>query len=224
MEHNVISFPEKGKKLFETESSRYYEFSHVGWGDMETQFTGYIMGYKDAADHLVDTALASKSILILDTYIYPIIFLYRQFLELSIKSIYLKYSEDTIEKKIGTINDVSHNLHKAWNKILPILQEASETLEEKEMVEAVQDYVMQFHQFDQSSFTFRYPMDLQLNKNLNKEQRIDIKNLKLRMDELGHFFDAADAKLDHIREWKTEEQKMYAELMQDIMNDYEDYY
>lgn len=218
-----LKWPSKGEKLFDTESNSYYSFSHVGWGDVDTQFFGYIKGYKESADHLVDVALASKSIAILDTYVYPIIFLYRQFVELSIKSIYLLYSEDDIGTKIQSIDKVSHDLKESWKKMLPILSNACSTDEEKDMIQVVGDYILQFHAFDQSSFTFRYPIDKKLNRTIKGEQRIDIGNLKERMDELSNFFGGIDGLLDQIKEWKAEEQQMYAEMMQEMMAEYADF-
>ena len=49
----MVPWPNKGEKLFK-EGGYYYEYSHIGWGNLSTQFYGYMIGYKQAADQLVD--------------------------------------------------------------------------------------------------------------------------------------------------------------------------
>ncbi|WP_404469404.1 hypothetical protein [Sutcliffiella horikoshii] len=215
-----IQFPEKGKKLF-TSTGNYLEFSHFGWGNINSQFYGYIKGYKESADTLVNFALASGSIAILDTYIFPILFLYRQFIELSIKSLYLEYSEEPIQEKIKSIKQASHNLAFMWNKLKPILIKASNSQDEKDMIKAVESYVLQYHSFDKSSFKFRYPIDKDYNPILEGEERIDIINLKERMTELEHFFSGADGKLDFLQESKYEQEQYLREIEAEMKAEYE---
>ncbi|MHB1681504.1 MAG: hypothetical protein ACYCYO_01570 [Bacilli bacterium] len=205
MENDDFSWPQKDNKLFITNSPAYYQFSHIGWGSESTQRFGYIKGYKDSADCLVKTALESGSTTTLDTFVYPIIFLYRQFVELSMKSIYLNYSEDSIEDKVRFIKSVSHKLRELWCKIRPVIEQANQFEKDHDFLGIVEDYVVQFHEFDESSFTFRYPFTKNLTPTLNEEQRIDIKNFALRVDELANFFSGVDAQLDEIKQWKAEE-------------------
>ena len=102
-------------KLFQ-DGGHYLEISHIGWGDTTTQFYGYIEGYKTAADNLIENALASKDIKTLDTFFFPICFLYRQYLELQMKSIILEYSSVSRRAKQALIKDIGHDLLFAWIK------------------------------------------------------------------------------------------------------------
>lgn len=85
-ERLVFKLPKQGERLFKG-TSEYYHFSHFGWG-LKSQFYGYIKGYISVSDAAVELAVTSKDIAKLDTYVFPIIFNYRQFLELSLKSLY----------------------------------------------------------------------------------------------------------------------------------------
>jgi hypothetical protein len=56
----------------------------VGWAQ-PFKWDYYATGYKSAADVLVDNALTSRSNL--DIHVFPIVFLYRQYLELRLKEL-----------------------------------------------------------------------------------------------------------------------------------------
>lgn len=214
-ERLLFKLPKKGEKLFKG-TNNYYHFSHFGWG-LKSQFYGYIKGYKSVSDAAVILAVNSKDIAKLDTYVFPIIFNYRQFLELSLKSLYLDYSDDEPKKRLETINKVSHNLIKIWNKVEPILLSTSDTIHHKELLDTVKSYVKQYHDMDEGSFNFRYPITKQLDPVFNKEERIDIVNLKQRMEELSNFFDGMDGALDDLKqrkaEWKEIQREMEAEWL-----------
>ncbi|RSL35314.1 hypothetical protein D7Z54_01745 [Salibacterium salarium] len=215
-----IKLPKKSSKLFQS-TSNYLEFSHYGWGDIDSQFYGYIKGYKESADTLVEFALNSQRISVLDTYIFPVLFLYRQFIELSIKSLYLEYSDIPMEDKIQTIKSAGHNLMRMWNGLKPTLVDASFSEDEKGLINAVESYILQYHSFDKSSFKFRYPIDKESNPLLKDEERIDIANLKERMTELDNFFGGADGKLGHLQENKYEQEEYLREIEAEMKAEYE---
>ena len=216
-----IELPKKNMKLFES-TKRYLDFSHFGWGDIETQFYGYTKGYKESADTLVDYALNSKSIAVLDTYVFPILFLYRQFIELSLKSLYLEYANETIEKKVQVIKEVNHNLHQMWNKLKPTLIDSDDGNSESEIISIAESYVIQFHNFDNSSFKFRYPIDKDYNPLLNgEEQRIDLANLKSRMTELDNFFGGTSGKLSYFKDCKEAQEEHLREVREELRAEFE---
>ncbi|MBU3206984.1 hypothetical protein KPL33_08330 [Clostridium algidicarnis] len=200
-------WPQKGEKLVK-ETDNYYNFAHFGWGNVETQFYGYMEGYKEAADNLIEYATNSKDIKTLDTFIFPICFLYRQYLELAMKNIFLKYSGSSEEDKVKVIKNVSHNLNEMWKKMVLIISEET-TNEEKEDIKIVRDYIKQFSDFDKSSFTFRYPINKELDLLFKEEKFLDLINLRERMNELYNFFEGCDGKLDSIRDFKYEMMSNY---------------
>lgn len=209
MKNNDLPWPKKGEKLFK-ETGSYYQHSHFAWGNWQTQFVGYTDGYKNSADELIELAISSQDIQKLDTFVYPICFLYRQYLELEMKGLYLKYSEDSADKKSKTIKDVNHSLLKIWNKIKLLLTEnANET--EFQSVDIVEEYITEFHNYDNSSFSFRYPIDKKLNLLFGSEKRLDLSNLKDRMNELQHFFDGCDGALSEIKSIKHEMSTYFSE-------------
>ncbi len=203
-----IPWPQKDAKLFIPDGPPEH-FSRIGWGDASHQYVLYMAGYKNAADALIDHVLASKNVERLDTFIFPILFLYRQFIELELKWVFLVHSAADIPEKIEFIK-AKHDLCKLWSQIKPVLLEEA-TPEERQDVNTVEDYVMQFAKLDKSSSSFRYPItrELKLHQVLNNEQRINLPNLRQRMNELYHFFSGADGKLSSIRECKQDMEKYF---------------
>jgi len=202
-----IPWPKKNEQLFIAEGN-YYEFSHFAWGDIGSQFYGYIEGYKNAADTIVKTALENKNIKELDTCIFPVSFLYRQYLELVMKHVFLTHSEENFDQKKKWINAVSHDLKKIWGDLVPILKKGR-TPDEIEFISTVEDYIIQFHKIDTSSFAFRYPITKGFEEVHDKEKRINLKNLMLRMDELYNFFDAVEMQLDYEKQVMAEVEYYY---------------
>ncbi len=188
-------WPKNDGKLF-VNTGEYYEHAYFGWGNNECKYYGYIFGYKKAGDILSDSVMESQDIKKCDTLIFPVVFLYRQYLELEMKSIYKKFSGENKESISSVIKDCSHSLLKIWNKIKPILNKYSKK-EEKGDIENVEKYIKQFHEMDKTSLTFRYSTDKNLNEVRDKASRINYRILKERMDELEMFFDSVNYQLAH---------------------------
>lgn len=197
------------KKLF-IDTGDYYKLGHIGWGGTNQQFFGYIEGYKTAADALVEKAIQSKQISILDTFAYPSLFLYRQFIELQLKEIYLLYSDDDSAEKAKFLRKASHNLKKVWLKIKPIIEGCglSES-EDDDILNEVESIIFEFDQFDKSSFTFRYPIKKDLTKVFVEEERVDLSVVKNKMNELYDFLYGVSAMLDEQKQFKSEMRDYY---------------
>lgn len=204
-----IPWPQENAKLFISDGLPQ-DFSRIGWGHASHQYVLYMHGYKIGADELVQDAMASKSVERLDTLIFPILFLYRQFIELELKWIFLVYSDARRSVKKSVIGDIGHNLIKLWKKTKPILLE-DVTPKECQDVDIVEDYIEQFHKLDETSFSFRYPVTKNLDQILNSERRINLSNLRQRMDELYHFFNGADGKLSSIRDYRRDMEKYFGD-------------
>ena len=100
--------------LFHPVDTDWINNARIIKGDYRSEF--YIRGYKKAADILVDHVLLTDSDL--DTLVYPIVFLYRHYLELLVKNIIengAKYLG--IEEKPKT----NHHLDTLWSKAKEII-------------------------------------------------------------------------------------------------------
>ncbi|MFN3188772.1 MAG: hypothetical protein ACK42D_04510 [Candidatus Paceibacteria bacterium] len=133
----------------------------------------YIVGYKEAGDALVQSVANRNGTA--DSLIFPIVFLYRQYIELRLKSLLLEGSrllDIAYEQKRG------HQLSKLWPKVRSILAELWPEGSKTGFV-VFDCLIAQFEQVDPGSTTFRYPKDLYGNNSLKIDSpRVNLRNLK----------------------------------------------
>jgi len=184
-------FPQKGKVLFSAKGKKF-EVAHIGHGNVMNQILDYVHGYLFSANALLDQLEESKEYSTkeniqhhLDLYAMPIIFMYRQYFELSLKQIYLEYSDTSFAEQEEMIKNTQHNLIKAFEYTKPIIASVLEN-SEKQYLDAFENYIKQFHSYDEKSFNFRYPYDKKLNLIFNNK-KINLYNLKERMNEIEEF-------------------------------------
>lgn len=144
------------------------------------RYAGY---YRDAADLLVEDVIQRHAIL--DALIYPIVFLYRQYLELTLKEI-IDTARQLEEHKSG----FSHT-----HKIVPLWREAKRLLLQHyagklpKEVDYLDPCMEEFDKHDPQSFAFRYPVDKEGNPNLPGLNHINIRNLCDTMGRIASLLD-----------------------------------
>ena len=132
----------------------------------------YIIGYKDAADLLVKTVASGQGTA--DSLIFPIVFLYRHYIELRLKSL-LKDGHRLLDREYN--EKPGHQLSKLWLNVRDILVEIWPE-EDKRQFDAVGSLIEQFEKVDPRSTSFRYPKDLEGNKSVNFDvPRVNLGNL-----------------------------------------------
>ncbi|MCL6659684.1 hypothetical protein [Paenibacillus amylolyticus] len=166
-----------GKKIFENKFRNSTNIVNIGWQDNVekelgveglTQF-GYISGYKDAADDLVDKVLG---ISLADAYVFPIVFNYRQYLELVLKNLFVKiYGKNT---------RMDHDLSKIWGKVRDKIK-GETTKEQRKFIDSV---IEEFQTIDPRSFHFRYFWNIDYSPTLPNEISVDLDLLKKRINQV----------------------------------------
>lgn len=117
----------------------------------------YATGYYRAAEILVDN-VASNELLYIDSLVYPIVYLYRQYLELRLKQLILKYRQF-----IGSEQDISrtHRLQHLWREFESVYRKAVRELPDefraRGELRQVAACIKYFAEMDVTSETFRYP-------------------------------------------------------------------
>lgn len=149
--------------------------AQYGWqkefGDISFTF-GYINSYKEAADVLVEERVP-------DLYIFPIMFCYRQYLELLFKNICQHHMKKKDYKDF--VHDVSHDLSKIWPYAKSFL--ISEI--NNDMIDFIEQSVMFFYALDPNSYTFRYEKDKKLKRSIKQDfLMINTLNLKEYIDKV----------------------------------------
>ncbi len=152
-----------------------------------------IEGYKKAGDLMV--AAAEEDWRDRDILVFPIVFNYRQFLELS-----LKYQLATYGPTVGIEpNWNSHKLDALWKEFLMMLKSYDEGFP-KEADHHVENIVLEFALADPRSFSHRYPVDPKGTKIEVAFNAIDLSNLAKIMNALESYFSGCDGLLSSLKD------------------------
>jgi len=152
-----------------------------------------IQGYKTAADILVDHVISKGREQ--DTLVYPIVFLYRHYLELLIKNI--------IENGVKYLNKGEnppniHLLAELWEKAKNIINEIFEEEEGSQELE-IDHYIKEFVEVDKYSQAFRYHKDTKGNELLEQTELINIRHFSECINKTGLYLEnISDAIYDYL--------------------------
>jgi len=164
----------------------------------------YASGYKDAGDRLVEYVLAKATDQ--DVLIYPIVFLYRQYVELRLKEI-IKHGRILLEE--GSDFPQHHKIWDLWCTAKKIITKVFENENDPLDLGYAEHVIREFSQIDPDSFSFRYPIDKQGGKTLKGVTHINIRRLALHIDELSKDLDGASTGISVYLDWQQEMRQSY---------------
>lgn len=143
------------KKKFET----IFKASHdwqcnacINWSNDPLEI--YTIGYKEAADNLVCKVFEER--FMQDALVYPICFLYRQYIELRLKEI-IRSGRTLLDE--GTGFPQHHKINTIWTTAKEIINKVFSEEEEKPDLSLIEHVISEYSQIDPDSFSFRYPFD-----------------------------------------------------------------
>ena len=181
-------WPQPGDKLFVPGFGRKVAYL----GGFGTDFSRYAIGYKDAADGLIDRTFERDCGA--DLQFYPIAFLYRQYLELRLKQLLISGGHVVYDESKLTHG---HDLRRPWAEVRKILEDVWPGTHAEEM-DALGECIEELCQLDAQSMSFRYPVDKEGKPTLLGLDRVDLVNLKGVMDRISSFLDASSDALGDI--------------------------
>lgn len=162
-----------GQQLF-IQGEDWHNNAMLGWTHFPWDI--YAAGYKDAADALVGALAERKASL--DSVVYPLVFLYRQGLELQLKLI-LPLARRLAGKE--AVADHQHGLMPLWNELRRHLQQLDPREDDKELA-ATEDFIRQLDTVDPGSFAFRYPRTKTGEVSLPELRHVNVRHLSEVMD------------------------------------------
>ncbi|MBN9585727.1 MAG: hypothetical protein J0G34_10060 [Afipia sp.] len=184
-----VRWPKQGDRAF-TESDEWQQNARVTKG-VHSRLVIMMTGYKKAADLLVEKS--QRSGYDRDTLVYPIIFMYRQFIELE-----LKYLVSTYGSRVGvTANWKSHDIAFLWSEFVKVLT-AYGVNDPDQTDSVVRSIVAEFAKVDPGSYSYRYPVDIHGREIPLGVEVLNLQALKDVMDGVGAYFTGADGYLDHL--------------------------
>lgn len=165
----------------------------------------YVLGYKKAADLLVeDVKMTAQA---QDILVYPIVFLYRQYLELTLKlliEITFKLADEShmkIPKK--------HDLSLLWNLFYSKIKKIDSSINGVD-ISLIKEVIPQFEEVDRSSMAFRYPIDNKGNAHLSELNYINLRHLADIMSNFHKIVEGFISKLSADLDIKREVDSYYA--------------
>ena len=132
---------------------------------LEPEWGLYVLGYREAADSLVENAEE----LGVDLLVYPVMFLYRHFLEIGLKhdlTVLKRYFREPLKLP------PHHRLDILWQEVRSLMEKEWNTAMHTEYYDAIGDRITEFQQIDEQSYAFRYPVTKQNTSSLNSVSNI----------------------------------------------------
>lgn len=170
-----IPWPRNGDRLFLSGGLR----SLAGCVIADISLTA--IGYKEAADILVESLVGGRN----DALVLPILFCYRQYLELQLKA--LTQAGGAL---FGEDFRRTHDLGILWKPLKTrILSEIIDG-EEREVLAVVEECILEMNVVDQHAQAFRYP-EFEAMQAINHQ--VDLGNLKAVMNRLAEFLGALES-------------------------------
>jgi len=148
-------------------------------------------GYKHAGDLMVQSSERDSHLR--DMLVFPVIFNYRQFVELS-----LKYQLSTYGRPVGiAANWNTHDLDILWTTFVEMLAKYG-TPDPDEADPIIGEIVAEFSKIDPLSYSYRYPVDRRGNALPITYADLHLPSLKDVMEAVANYFNGTDGYLSDL--------------------------
>lgn len=184
---------------------------HVSGENWDT----YAMGYKRAGDIVVQYVVDNNWDQ--DFLVYPIAFLYRQYLELRLKE--LIFVGSRLLDQPARIPK-THNLVSLWRQARPNIEAVWPDSDTKGHLSAVEDRLRELCEVDSGSYAFRYPKDNEGTTTLTGMKHINLKQLKDVIQGISYILDGSSTGMG---ESLNAKQEMMVEYRAEISREYGEY-
>lgn len=165
-------------------------------------------GFKEAAQALVEAVQRNDGYA--DTLVFPIVFCYRHYLELTLKTI-VRYAQACghVSAPAAAVTDAlnGHFLHTLWALVLEALQHCPVIPTDQRIVRASLR-IDEWNQHDPASFAYRYSRSKKGTKRVLPAggPQLDLVQFREGMDDLADTLNGLTAMYDQYLEWLAEQQ------------------
>jgi len=213
--------PRKGDKLFRGDLRDWMNNACLRQGDDYA----YREGYRRGAQILVRTVGATEQDQ--DFLVYPIVFLYRHYVELVLKEI-IRRAPYLIERELTEAEKQhldDHRLDLLWQDFKPMSSAISEVAGwdklPKEDVEGIDDYIRQISEIDPQSYSLRYAYSKKGDPSLPKRlTHINLRHFGDLMERLSNYLWKIDMGMGVIEDMKHDYESEMASYADDYYGDY----
>ena len=174
-------WPSKGMKVFTTDVDWWNQAS-ISYYRKPEKLSLYAEGYKIAGDLIID--YVKKNRIEQDALIYPMVFLYRHYIELVLKDI-IKDSRKIFDEKVEFPE--THKISSLWQIVKGYLRRTKDLNNTKD-IESVDKIMEEFAIQDPDSMSFRYPEDKKGNELLSNLNNVNLRQIADVVDALHSYF------------------------------------
>ncbi len=215
--------------LFIETGGYYYEQSVVGYQYHRDDFYPYTKAYLETANYLkwyIKNQTDLGNHICKDQLFLPMCYLYRNCVELSLKTILFEDTAENFQTKCVLMLDKKHSIEGMWKSIKPYVldclkdNEGNIRCEDLESIAVIEDYCMQIQKIDSDASKFRYPMTNNMQVYFSQNKRFDLINVGDFLEALNNILRGIDDQIGYINEIKAE---MEAEYLSYVKYDYSDY-
>lgn len=192
-----VKFPESSDQLF-TIQEDWWNNACINWN--WDKWSIYADGYKSAADILTKQIESRAQGALQDTLVYPIVFLYRQYLELALKGLLQDARRlQDIDKPLP----LHHRIDDLWRECRELLRQISPGDSEKEL-DQITRLFKDFSKVDPTSMAFRYPHDKNGTPSLDGLTHINLRVLRETMDGISNLLVGAHCQIGEYLGYKSD--------------------
>jgi len=153
--------------------------------------------YKEAGDSLIEHI--SEGTWHRDALAFPILFLYRHYLELRIKELILAGAPlVTASINVSSLFQ-QHDLLHLWTKLRPILEALWDDPQSKAHDDAVEARIKEMNAIDSRSISFRYPTDRSGRRSITGLPYLNLRHVKDVIQAMSNVLDGASIGIDEAR-------------------------
>lgn len=163
----------------------------------------YARGYKVAADRLVEHIGSRHRDQ--DTLVYPILFLYRQYIELRLKHL-SRDAAKILDSKYSIPK--THKLDQLWNELLKLIRSIEKqfgSMGDDTPVKTAGMVIKKIVEIDGGSFAFRYPVDTSNQPSIPHDVKyINVRHYKEQIEEVSSLLEGMDVIIGQLEDMKNE--------------------
>lgn len=219
---------EKGIVLKEDEfdsdlKPKFFVFSSHGFGNCylwqrisDEGFHVKVMGYSEVIDYIYQNQSISN-----EDKLYPLIFMFRNTIELCLKRLFYSRVENGVPLKIFYSKRKSHYIKKdLWKNVKPVIVKyANDSGEDLTTIDIVENLLDEINTLDKNGDKFRYPTSYSLEYRFDN-RKLDIGNVYVYLKAIVSFLDGCDSMLDAIADYESEMRAEYESEMSANMDWY----
>lgn len=188
-----IQWPRLDADFRRVEKGSEYIIEFKNSENIESEFLNYAVNFHKAGNLIADYLIPERDNGKKDSWFFPMVYLYRQALELILKSIAFKSIKD-MEQRKEYLNNVGHNLNKCFDYVINNLNHECKC----ESIEWLEKYLNDITYVDRESDVFRYPFSNSGIKFFEKQVNVNLACLKTNMNTafyiLKDIYDEVDIK------------------------------